>query len=121
MNQCIIGGYVARDPEIRFTQTGKAIAMFTVAASRGKDKGADFISCVAWEKMAEAVGEHVKKGTFVVVIGKIQTRSYESNGQKRYVTEILAHSVTKGMYASGTQDGGFNNMGNQVDDEEIPF
>lgn len=121
MNQCIIGGYVARDPEIRFTQTGKAIAMFTVAASRGKDKGADFINCVAWEKMAEAVGENVKKGTFIVVIGKIQTRSYEANGQKRYVTEVLAQSVTKGMYASGTQDSGFNNMGNQVSDEEIPF
>lgn len=120
MNQCMIGGYVARDPEIRFTKTGKAIALFTVAASRGKDKDADFISCVAWEKMAEAVSENIKKGAFVVVIGKIQTRSYESNGQKKYATEVLAQSVTKGMYASGTQDGGFNNMGNQVD-EEIPF
>lgn len=75
MNQCIIGGYVARDPEIRFTQTGKAIAMFTVAASRGKDKGADFISCVAWEKMAEAVGEHVKKRNVC--------RSYWENTDKK--------------------------------------
>lgn len=94
MNQVQLLGNLARDAELRFTQNGKAVAIFTVAATNTyvdsttnetKEQTA-FINCVAWGKTGEAVG-NCKKGDRLLVNGRIQTRSYEdSNGQKKYVT-----------------------------------
>ena len=129
MNTVQILGNLARDPELRFTKTGRAVATFTVAATNTyidsatnetKEQNA-FINCVAWGKTGEAVGA-CKKGERLFVEGRIQTRSYEdSNGQKRYVTEVVANFVGKkldGEFDSGSNFDSFENNGG---DENVLF
>ena len=97
-NRAIIMGNVARDPEIRYTATQKAVASFSVAVNRSwKDANGElreevaFIPVVVWGKPAETCERYMKKGAGVLVEGRINTRSYESKtGEKRYVTEIVA-------------------------------
>ena len=128
MNTVQILGNLARDAELRFTQSGKAVATFTVAATNTyvdsttnetKEQTA-FINCVAWGKTGEAVGA-CKKGERLFVEGRIQTRSYEdSNGQKKYVTEVVANFVGRKL------DGEFDSSSNfdsfeQPQNENIPF
>ena len=128
MNQVQLLGNLARDAELRFTQNGKAVATFTVAATNTyvdsttnetKEQTA-FINCVAWGKTGEAVS-NCKKGDRLLVNGRIQTRSYEdSNGQKKYVTEVVADFVGKkldGEFDSSNFDSFENNGG----DENVPF
>lgn len=128
MNQVQLLGNLARDAELRFTQSGKAVATFTVAATNTyvdsttnetKEQTA-FVNCVAWGKTGEAVS-NCKKGDRLLVNGRIQTRSYEdSNGQKKYVTEVVADFVGKkldGEFDSSNFDSFENNGG----DENIPF
>ena len=128
MNSVQILGNLARDPEVRFTKTGRAVATFTVAATNTyvdsttnetKEQTA-FINCVAWGKTGEAVS-NCKKGDRLLVNGRIQTRSYEdSNGQKKYVTEVVADFVGKkldGEFDSSNFDSFENNGG----DENVPF
>lgn len=129
MNTVQILGNLARDPELRFTKTGRAVVTFTVAATNTyvysatnetKEQTA-FINCVAWGKTGEAVGA-CKKGERLFVEGRLQTRSYEdSNGQKKYVTEVVANFV--GRKLEGEFDGGsnFDSFENNGDDENVPF
>ena len=89
-------GRLARDPELKYTQAGKAVASFTVAVNRGfgKDKEADFINCVAWEKTAENLANYTAKGSQVGISGRLQVRNYENReGKKVYVTEVVANFV----------------------------
>ena len=129
MNSVQILGNLARDPELRFTKTGRAVAIFTVAATNTyidsatnetKEQTA-FINCVAWGKTGESVGA-CKKGERLFVEGRIQTRSYEdSNGQKKYVTEVVANFVGRkldGEFDSGSNFDSFENNGG---DENVPF
>lgn len=114
MNSVQILGNLVRDPELRYTATSKAVATFTVAATttytdyktnEAKEMTA-FINCVAWNKLGENVG-NLKKGSRVFVEGRLQTRSYEGqDGQKRYVTEVVANFVGQALDA-----GAFNGMG----------
>lgn len=98
MNQVEILGNLTRDPIIRATSTGKTMARFSVAVNRtyrttaGEEKTlVDFINIVAWERMAESVGNYLKKGSRVFVMGRYTTRSYEGqDGQKKYFTEVNA-------------------------------
>lgn len=129
MNTVQILGNLARDPELRFTKTGRAVATFTVAATNTyidsatnetKEQTA-FINCVAWGKLSEAVGT-CKKGERLFVEGRIQTRSYEdSNGKKKYVTEVIANFA--GRKLEGEFDGGsnFDSFENNGGDENVPF
>lgn len=128
MNQVQLLGNLARDAELRFTQSGKAVATFTVAATNTyvdsttnetKEQTA-FINCVAWGKTGEAVG-NCKKGERLFVNGRIQTRSYEdSNGQKKYVTEVVADFVGKKL--DGEFDSSnFDNFNVNDPNENIPF
>ena len=128
MNQVQLLGNLARDAELRFTQSGKAVATFTVAATNTyvdsttnetKEQTA-FINCVAWGKTGEAVG-NCKKGDRLLVNGRIQTRSYEdSNGQKKYVTEVVADFVGKKL--DGEFDSSnFDSFNNADQGENIPF
>ena len=129
MNTVQILGNLARDPELRFTKTGRAVATFTVAATNTyidsatnetKEQTA-FINCVAWGKTGESVG-NCKKGERLFVEGRLQTRSYEdSNGQKKYVTEVVANFVGRkldGEFDSGSNFDSFENNGG---DENVPF
>lgn len=92
MNTCTLVGRVTKDIEMRKTQSGKSVVQFTLAVNRrGKDAGADFINCVAWEKTADVLAQYCHKGDRIGVIGRIATRSYDdkNTGKKVFVTEIM--------------------------------
>lgn len=148
MNKVILVGRLAQDPEVRYTQNGKAVASFSLAVSRMVGQGqesTDFIPIVAWEKLAEIIGNNLTKGRRVLIEGRLQIRSYESqDGQKRRVAEVIVQSCEFLDYKqegqnNGQQGGhqhdtgtdwGINKGGNQHDgfgfgpsipEEDIPF
>lgn len=89
MNKVFLLGRLTKDPESKYTQSGKCVVTFTVAINRFSE-GADFIPCVAWGKTAETICNNVAKGERILVEGRIQTRNYETgDGSKRYVTEVV--------------------------------
>ena len=128
MNTVQILGNLARDPELRFTKTGRAVATFTVAATNTyidsatnetKEQTA-FINCVAWGKTGEAVGT-CKKGERLFVEGRLQTRSYDTqDGQKRYVTEVVANFVGKKLDNDDAGSSNFDSFNTNME-ENIPF
>lgn len=100
MNFAALVGRLTKEPEIKYTsgKTPTAYARFTLAIDRGKDKdgndkGADFPTVTAWGKTAENIERYVKKGDRICVIGRIQTGSFEKDGQKIYTTEVVADRV----------------------------
>ena len=95
MNTVILIGRLVRDPELKYTPNGVAVCNFTLAVDRAfsKDKEADFIPIVVWGKIAEACGNNLNKGRLVAVSGRLQIRTYEKDGQKRYITEVVASEV----------------------------
>lgn len=131
MNTVQILGNLARDPEVRYTKSGKAVATFTVAATNSyidsatnetKEQTA-FVNCVAWGKLGEAVGNY-RKGNRLFVEGRIQTRSYEnSDGQKKYVTEVVAGFIGTSLMNddAGAGVSNFDSFENTNPDENIPF
>lgn len=137
MNKVILVGRLVRDPEIRYTQTGKAVASFSVAVNRpmssqqsGQQREADFIPVVAWEKLAEVCGNNLTKGRRILVEGRLQVRSYEIEGQKRRVFEVIAQNIEflDPKQAAGAPSGVTDNkidvssFGSEVfPEEEIPF
>lgn len=127
MNTVQILGNLACDPEVRYTKSGKAVATFTVAASNTyidsnnetKEQTA-FVNCVAWGKTGEAVG-NLRKGNRCFVEGRLQTRSYENaDGQKKYVTEVVANFVGTSLTNDETASSNFDSF-EQPQDENIPF
>ena len=126
MNKAILLGRLTKAPEIKHTQSGKAVASFTLAVDRRKsangDSQADFISCVAWDKVAETIGNYCSKGQQIAVDGRIQSRSYDAqDGSKRYVTEVVVQSMEfcgKKSDNAGTS-AGVGSM--EPVGEEIPF
>ena len=98
LNRVALVGRLTKDAELRRTSNGKAVASFTLAVNRnfktGDGQEADFLSIVAWGKVAENTANYCSKGSLVSVDGRLQTRNYENNqGQKVFVTEIVADSV----------------------------
>lgn len=99
MNKAILVGNLTKEPEQRTTSSGIAVTSFTVAVRRRyKDADgnyqADFVNCVAWRSTAEFVAKYFTKGSRIGVVGTIQTRTYDDqNGNKRYVTEVVADEV----------------------------
>lgn len=96
MNKVILIGRLTKEPEVRYSQTAQgntAIARFSLAVDRKFKKdgeaSADFINCVAFGKNGEFAEKYLKKGTKIAVEGRIQTGSYEKNGQKVYTTDIV--------------------------------
>lgn len=91
MNKVILMGRLTREPDVRRTQDGKAVARYTLAVDRKtKEKATDFISCVAWEKRGEFAEHYLKKGTKIVVTGHIQTGKYtDRNGNTVYTTDVI--------------------------------
>lgn len=94
MNSVNLIGRITKDPELRRTQSGNAVVSFTLAVdNRHKEDGADFPICVAWNQVAELVAKYVRKGHKIAVSGKLQTRSYESKGNKHFITEVIVETV----------------------------
>lgn len=110
VNKAILIGNLGRDPEIRYTASGTAVANFTIATSeRWKDKetGEDkeqteWHRIVAWRRLAEICGEYLTKGSRVYIEGRLQTRSWEKDGVTRYTTEIVAGDM---MMLGGRETG----------------
>lgn len=98
LNKVILMGRLTKDPEIRSTQSGTNVASFSIAVDRSFKKegqpSADFFNIVAWDKKANFVGKYFKKGQLVAISGNLQNRSWDdADGNKRYVTEVIAEEV----------------------------
>ncbi|HLP17657.1 MAG TPA: single-stranded DNA-binding protein [Bacteroidota bacterium] len=100
LNKVMLIGNLGKDPELKYTNSGIAVATFSVAtADSWKDAEGnmqdrtEWHNIVAWRKLAEICGEYLKKGKKVYIEGKIQTRSYEKDGIKKYITEIVADQL----------------------------
>jgi len=143
VNKVILVGNLGRDPELRYTPSGAAVATFTLATTeRFKDRDGnrqertEWHNIVAWRQLAEICGKFLHKGKQIYIEGKIQTRSYDDrDGNKRYITEIVADQMQMlgsrddsqgggqgGGYGQGDQGGG-NDFDEPVfnPDDEIPF
>lgn len=93
MNKVILSGRLVKDAELRVTPDGMSVVRFTLAVQRpfknaegGYD--ADFINCIAWKNTAEFIAKYFSKGSMIELSGSIRTRSWESNGEKKYATEV---------------------------------
>ncbi|CAI6064179.1 single-stranded DNA-binding protein [Cohnella sp. JJ-181] len=103
LNRVILIGRLTKDPELRYTPAGVAVAQFTLAVDRpfSRDSGggerereADFIPVVTWRQLAETCANYLRKGRLAAVEGRIQVRNYENNeGRRVYVTEVIADNV----------------------------
>ena len=125
MNKVILIGRLVKDPEISYTQSGKGVASFVLAVDRRFSKEgqqtADFIPIVAWNKLAEIIGNNLTKGRRISVEGRMQVRNYDAqDGTKRYVTEVIADEVE---FLDSKRDGQARDIliTKDVPDEEIPF
>jgi len=139
MNKVQIVGRLVRDPEIRYStgENANAIIRFTVAVNRRMKNqegnyDADFISCIAFGKTAEFVGNYFHKGNAIGLVGRIQTGSYvNKEGVKVYTTDVVVEEVefveskgggSQNDRTNNTQnDSGFVNIPDGVEDEELPF
>lgn len=137
INRVVLTGRITKDPELRYTQSGVAVASFTVAVDRqyrnqAGEREADFINCVIWRKSAENFVNFTHKGSKVGIDGRLQTRNYENQqGQRVYVTEVVVDTFSlldsrqdnqgnsqqnygnQGYQNQGGQQGGYQNQGNQ--------
>ncbi|MBR6756262.1 MAG: single-stranded DNA-binding protein [Peptococcaceae bacterium] len=144
MNKIMLIGRLTKDPELRYTQSGSAVASFTLAVNRrfanqNGEREADFINCVAWQKTGEFVANYFKKGQLMALEGRLQVRSYDGNdGQRRWVTEVVAEQIEfvgpkeggssapstgrQDYRPSNNMDAGFG-LGEEIifDDNDLPF
>ena len=136
MNKVILIGNLTRDPELTETASGIAVCRFSIAVSRdyaGADgnRETDFFNITVWSKQAENCGKYLKKGNKVAVVGRLQNRSYDDkDGNKRYVTDIIADEVeflTPRGAAEGSED--MDSVSSRreqprleaIDDNQLPF
>lgn len=126
LNRVVLVGRLTKDPELRYTPNGAAVATFTLAVNRtftnqSGEREADFINCVTWRRQAENVANFLKKGSLAGVDGRLQTRNYENQqGQRVFVTEVQAESVQflEPKAAGGTnQNPGTYNQGGQQNNQ----
>ncbi len=119
VNKVILVGNLGKDPEVKYTPQGTAVAKITVATSSSfKDKTSgewqettEWHNVVLWQRLAEIAGEYLKKGNKVYIEGRLQTRSWDDkqSGQKRYMTEVVANDlVLLGGPGGGSGSGGGN-------------
>lgn len=130
LNKIILIGRLTREPDLRYTASGLAVAKFTLAVdrrvSKDREREADFIDVVTWQKLAETCASYLGKGRLVAVDGRLQIRTYDDNqGIRRKAAEVVAENVRfldkpkEGQATSGDS----LPFGNEVDfnEEEIPF
>lgn len=130
MNKSCIVGRLTKDVELKTTQSGVSVCTFTVAVNRRFKNAegnydADFINCVAWRGQAEFLSKYFEKGSMVGIVGSIQTRSYDSDGHKVWVTEVVADEVSfvggkkeEAKETSSALPEGFMPV---PDDDDLPF
>ncbi len=142
MNKIVLLGRLVRDPELRYTGSGKPVCQFTLAvdrpySSQKAQKEADFITCVMWDKRGEAFQKYFTKGQRALVEGRLQIRSYEAkDGSKRTAAEVVVNDFEFIETRSGNgpaadnlhpapaapNKGGMEAFGSQVEfDSDVPF
>ena len=136
LNHIVIMGRLTRDPELRHTGSGVAVASFTLAVDRdfkAKDgeKVVDFIDCVAWRNTAEFVSKYFTKGRMAVASGSLQIRTWtDREGNKRRTAEVVADNVYFGDSNNGNREAnngdnyqseGFMPLPDEDDDSDLPF
>ena len=123
MNKVTLLGRLTRDIELKYTQSQKAFAKFTVAVNRrGKDAETDFITCMAWDKTAEFMQKHCTKGMQLAIAGRIQTGQYDDKDGKRvYTTDVVVEEVTPIWEKKEGASAPFENTQEVVTDEDLPF
>lgn len=133
MNKVIMTGRLTKPPEYKTTTSGTPVCQFSIAVDRRfKNKAgetvADFFTVITWKTLADICNRCLDKGKKVAVVGELQTRSYEKDGQKRFLTEIIAdeveflspkeeRQVPAGMTAGKTDKDGFTD----IKDDDLPF
>ena len=99
INKVILVGFLGRDPEMRYTQNGRAMATFSVATTEKwrkdgqQQEQTEWHNVVAWERLAEICGQYLRKGSKVYIEGKLQTSQWQQDGQTRYRTQIVAREL----------------------------
>ena len=127
MNKVFLIGRLTRDPELRYTGSNTAVATFSLAVNRNftnqsGEREADFINIVVWRKQAENVKNYLQQGSQVAIDGRIQTRSYDDqNGQKRYVTEVVADNVEFLGSRNSSNNSNNNNASTNSGAEPTPY
>ena len=136
MNKVILIGRLTKDVDMRYTQNGMAVARYSLAVDRkGKDKGTDFIGCIAFDKGAEFAEKYLKKGTKIAIVGHISTGSYtDKDGRKVYTTDIVVdeHEFVESKKQEPANDNGsfqdmdtmnegFMAIPDNVDEAGLPF
>jgi single-strand DNA-binding protein len=135
LNRVVLIGRLTKDPELRYTPNGVAVANFTLAVDRNYknaqgERETDFIPCVVYRQLAELCANYLAKGKLAAADGRIQIRSYTGqDGQKRWVTEVIAEDVrflspkdAGGGSMESTSPSGTGSFGHEVNlDDDIPF
>lgn len=122
MNRFFAIGRLTKDPEKRTTQNGTSVCTFTLAVNRryknaNGERETDFFPVVCWRQVADLSAQYLSKGKQVAIAGEIQMRSYEKDGQKRYVTEVVADEV---QFLSPRGDGVERGRGTTQEPEMTP-
>lgn len=124
LNKAIIIGHLGRDPEVRYTQNSQPVCNFSVATDErwtdkdgAKQERTEWHRIVVWGKQAESCGQYLKKGRAVCVEGRIQTREWEKDGEKKYTTEIVASQV---IFLGGKSESASKDEGGWVGGEPAP-
>lgn len=130
LNRIVLIGRLTADPQLRYTQSGTAVANFRIAVDRPRvnpqgERETDFIDIVAWQRLAETCANNLNKGRLVAVDGRLQIRDYEYEGQKRRVAEVVAENVRfldwpKDDAGAARAAGGFDVVDEPLPDD-VPF
>lgn len=125
LNVCTLIGRLTKDPELRYTPSGKAVCGFRLAVDRGTrnqqsgEKETDFIDIVVWEKQAETCAQYLTKGRLVAVEGRLQIRQYDAqDGSKRIAAEVVARQV---RFLESAKKGAVPGDPTPADDDDTPF
>lgn len=127
LNRVILIGRLTRDPELSYIPSGDAVVKFTLAVDRNYtnkqgERDTDFIPILAWRKLGEVVSKYIVKGSLVAVDGRLQVRTYEKDGQRRYVTEVVAENVRFLDYRKSQEQEQYDGyQGTEVSDDDVPF
>ena len=134
LNSVILQGRLVSNPDVRYTQDQKVVARFRIAVNRFKNDETDFINCVSFGKTAELIEKYFKKGSEILVNGRLQTGSYsKEDGTKVYTTDVIVNEInfcgtknnnnseTTSAPSQNTQDNNFLDIPDVVDDDGLPF
>ena len=127
MNKVILVGRLTKVPEVKYTPSGKMVATFTLAVNRRynankEQQEADFVPIVVWGNTAEFCGNYLHKGSKVLIDGRLQVRSYDKDGERRYVSEVIATNVeslenkAKSTVSDAAIEDAIHDLG-----EDVPF